>query len=395
MLPPDYLPNQLSDITVVFADLHTAILTSIAKHVADTLRATGELGLMPSTAKQIEDAQAAGLLREDIEKHIAESLAVTLPEVRALFEDAAIKNSRYDSEAYRDAGLDPIPINQSPTSLRILQAGINKQMGSIRRLTGTIAVNSEDLFERTLNTAYSKVVAGTHSYTDALNEGIDEMVREGINTFSYANQREISVEAALLANIRTGVAQTAGEITRQGLVDMGCSYVQVSAHQGARIKGEGHQVHADWQGKFYYYSEIATEPNTYDYDDFVKICGYGLVDGILGANCRHHFGPAYPGVTQLRFTAEQIDALNGKTVTFKDPKTGEEKEIPMADAQEHLRYLERSLREWKKRLAIKQAVGLDATLEKRKVKEWSGRIRGFTESAGLRRQYSRERIAKP
>ena len=244
----------MDDITVIFADLHTAILVSIAKNVVDSMAAQDEL--TPSAIKRIETAQTTGLLRDEIAAHVATALAVTTPEVIKLFNDAAVKSLAYDSEVYRAAGLDPIDIKQSPTMLKILQAGISKQMGSINRLTGTTAINSEELFERTLNTAYNKTVSGTHSQTEALNEGMDELAREGVTAFYYSSGRNISIEAALLMNIRTGIAQTAGEITKQGLKERGCTHVQVSAHRNARDKGDDFRNHQKWQGGIYEWAEL-------------------------------------------------------------------------------------------------------------------------------------------
>ena len=386
----------MDDITVIFADLHTAILGSIAKNVVDSLAAQDEL--TPSAIKRIETAQTTGLLRDEIAAHVATALAVTTPEVIKLFNDAAVKSLAYDSEVYRAAGLDPIDIKQSPTMLKILQAGISKQMGSINRLTGTIAINSEELFERTLNTAYNKTVSGTHSQTEALNEGMDELAREGVTAFYYSSGRNISIEAALLMNIRTGIAQTTGELTRQGMIERQASYVQVSAHKGARNKGNGHKNHADWQGKFYYFREVAIEPNIHNLLDFVITCGLDLVDGILGANCRHHYGPAFPGITHPRYTDEDLSEMNGVTYTETLPD-GTTRIWSAYDANQHLNRLALGLRNWKRRRDVKQAArdagaDVDIAFEKKKVKEWIQRIDDFTKSTGLRRQHFRERVAK-
>jgi len=286
MLEPDYLINNLGDITTIYADLHTSILASIAKHVADTLKTTGEAGVMPSLKKQIEHAQAAGLLREDIIQHIADTIAISDVEVRALFQDAGVKSLAYDNRVYTEAGLKPVAIAQSPTMLKVLEAGITKQNGSLRRLTGTVVANSEQLFERTLNAAYNKVVSGTHSYTEALREGIDDMTREGVKAFHYASGRAISIEAGLLMNLRTGIAQTAAHITEQGIRERGVTHVEVSAHISARTHPSGdHRDHQGWQGRIFSFSERKSDPKNngnhlqnHENSDILKSRGSDLIN---------------------------------------------------------------------------------------------------------------------
>lgn len=269
MLNPNWINQNLDDITVLTSDLHTAILTSIAKHVADSLRVQPEKGIMPSTKTQIESAGAAGLLREDIEKYVAEYLHVAVPEVRALFEDAAVESISADNEIYREAGVEPIGL--SPAMQNIINTRADTFTATLRRLTGTIATNSEELFERTLNAAYSKVVAGTHSYTEALGEASDDMLREGITHFEYirtkdgkVSTRKITTEAAILMNIRTSIAQTAGEITEQGMRERGASFIECSKHMGERNKdvpGRPWANHESWGGGCFFWKEIAVEPN--------------------------------------------------------------------------------------------------------------------------------------
>ena len=36
---------------------------------------------------------------------------------------------------------------------------------------------------------------------------------------------------------------------------------------------------------------------------FIETTGYGLVDGLHGANCRHSYSPYYPGISTPRLRA--------------------------------------------------------------------------------------------
>jgi hypothetical protein len=386
MLHPDWIANNIDQITTLYSDLHTDILKSIARHVRDTLETTGKIGLMPSLVTQIEHAQAAGLLRADIMAHIAAALRTNIGLIHSLFEAAGVETIYHDNQVYREAGLPDVVVNQSPGLNKILEAGINKQMGHIQRLTGTIAVNSEALFERTLNTAYNKVVSGTHSYTQALSEGVKDLLNEGVTTFDYASGRKISVEAALLMNIRTGVAQTAGEISHKAMMDRNAPCCETSAHIGARNKGDEFRNHESWQGRVF-----SLRGQLDGYDGFVSSCGYGHVQGIYGANCRHSHRPFYPGITEQRWTPEKLKEYAEKEYTFTGaddkPKT-----VGAYHASQIMRDNERQIRAWKRRIELKKTIGEDVKDDKKKLAYWMARQKRFIEETGLRRQPFREKV---
>ena len=60
--------------------------------------------------------------------------------------------------------------------------------------------------------------------------------------------------------------------------------------------------------------------------------------------------------------------------------------------EQHLRYIERTIRFYKKKAAIYEAAGLDSTKARIKIGEWQAEARDFTKQTGLLRDYSRERI---
>lgn len=93
---------------------------------------------------------------------------------------------------------------------------------------------------------------------------------------------------------------------------MGVSLVLVSSHLGARVtKTEDYTNHAWWQGKVYHVDwadvfflenkMVAKSREEYDgkYPDFVETTGYGKVDGLCGANCRHNISPYFEGMENL------------------------------------------------------------------------------------------------
>jgi len=391
MLPPNYLIDNIGAITEMYDDLHTSILSSIAQHIADTFEKFEAYDIIPTAKFKLEQLNQAGMLRADIIDHLAKVTKLSRKEIRRLMRDAGAVTRRYDDRVYKAAGIIPIPLSQSPQMVRILDAGVSKQMGKLVRLTGTIATNAETNFNRLLNVAYNKVASGAYNYQEAIAGAVDDLNREGVKIFTYASGREISIEAAVRMNVLTGINQTAAKVTEQTMDEVGVFTVRTTAHLGARNKGEGFINHESWQGKVFHWEEKANGAQA-DYPDFIISSGYGDVRGLCGANCRHSFGPYIVGLSPETYTKADLDEFSNKTVTYTDAK-GQKKTVPYYDGTQLMRELERKVREWKKREKVKKAANIDAKLEKSKVKYWQNRLIAFSAETGIKRDYSRERVA--
>ena len=68
--------------------------------------------------------------------------------------------------------------------------------------------------------------------------------------------------------------------------EMGCEFVEVTAHEGAR------PTHAVWQGRVYHRGGAVVQDGE-RYEDFEAATGYGTGPGLCGWNCRHNFYPFY------------------------------------------------------------------------------------------------------
>jgi len=127
------------------------------------------------------------------------------------------------------------------------------------------------------------------------------------------------------------------------------------------------------------------------YLDFIETTGCGLVDGLLGNNCRHSYGPFCPGISTPRWTPEKLKEYADVTYTYTGAD-GSKKTVDAPAAHELQRSLERHVRKWKRRVAVKQAADLDASAERTRLKQWRKRLIDFCEETGLRRQEFREKV---
>ena len=130
-----------------------------------------------------------------------------------------------------------------------------------------------------------------------------------------------------------------------------------------------------------------------EYPDFTETTGYGKVDGLCGANCRHSFRPFYPGATTPRWSPEELQKYKEKTYTYTAPD-GTENTVDAYEASQIQRKLERYIRNAKRAIAVNEAAGQDTVKNKKDLTKYQGYLKKYLDDTGLRRQYFRERIAK-
>lgn len=167
----------------------------------------------------------------------------------------------------------------------------------------------------------------------------------------------------------------------QQLDDMMWDVVDVTAHMGARPE------HAQWQGGRFSY-----KGRNKKYPDFIETTGYGSVDGLLGAWCRHNFYPAIDG-TPRAYSQEQIDKWNSHKVTYNGVEYSDREALDIQRAKE------RGLRATKRELvALDEAIKAtkDEALKKElsddfgrisvKLAKQEGSLNDFLEQTGFKKR---------
>lgn len=205
----------------------------------------GEEYLLTSVDKwQLETLQQAGFLLEDIQKEIANKTKLQEKEIAEAMEDAGVRTLEYDDKIYRDVGLSPVPLLESPELMRIAQRNYEATMGEWVNFTRTIANQSQQLFIQECDKAYNLVSTGALSYTQAVKEAVESIVKDGV-VVTYPSGHTDTIETATLRAVRTGISQMSAQMQLARMKEMGVKYVQVSSHMGAR---PSHEI---WQGKVY------------------------------------------------------------------------------------------------------------------------------------------------
>lgn len=289
MLNPSYLLHATEPAEELAEQLHQDILAQIIRRINLRFR-RGDDYIMTATDKwQLETLQEAGMLLDDIQKIITASTPYMQSEIAEAMEDAGVRALHYDDEIYRRAGLDPAPLVQSPHLINIMQRDFLATLGEWKNFTGTTADAAQQTFIRVCDRAYQQVMSGAFSPSEAVREAFDDLITRGVYVEYYDNDGKLSrrdtIETATARAVRTGISQATGHIQTARMDEMNVDLVLVSSHLGARPE---HEV---WQGQVY--SRSGLNPK---YPHFETVTGYGRVDGLCGANCRHSFGPYFEGM---------------------------------------------------------------------------------------------------
>lgn len=187
------------------------------------------------------------------------------------------------------------------------------------------------------------------------------------------NRLDVAVRRAVL----TGISQVTGKISEHNAAELETDIVEVTAHAGARPD------HAEWQGGWYSLSGKSKK-----YRSLAEATGYGRVDGLKGANCRHDFFPVIEGVDVPLYTKEELANIdpppfeyNGKRYTYYE-------------ATQKQRAMERAIRKTKREI-----LAADKSGDKDRFTEKSIRLRRqreeydkFSKSAGLLTQNERNQV---
>lgn len=382
MLTPDYLYRITEGAEDIASQLHANIMQKIIERMMIRI-GRGEDYLLTATDRwQIDVLQDAGYLLSDIQKEIADKTSLQEKEIQEAMEDAGVITLQWDDKIYQDAGLSPTPLTQSPNLVRILERNYRATNAEWRNFTRTTALDSQRLFINQMDRAYNMVVSGAVSYTEAVRDVIDNITETGVKV-KYPTGREISIEAATMMIVRTGVSQAAAEVTMQRMRDMKWGIVLVSSHIGARNKGTIPENHELWQGQFYSLPEY---DNTFP--DFYYQTGYGTAVGLCGVGCRHSFGPG-----------------DGENNPFEEYDTEENRRV--YEMQQRQRLLERRIRDSKRTIQNLQTAIDNSGDERLKyelqnqldrkaytLKRQNKEYQQYCESNGLKEYAERLKVAK-
>lgn len=343
MLTPDYFFGKSDKLIDMYQNLEDWILQDIANRLV-------EAGSLPGTAdRELWKIQQMGLHRQEIVKRISELTGKSRNEVRRLLKESVL-TSFSDDKGVLERYMETKAPMQNNLVINAMNAELIKTFGELGNLTRTTIDQSQRDLLNMLNEVDFRVASGMQSYSSAVCEVLDRYANSGV-VVNYPTGTSRSLEAAVRCCIVTSMNQTAAQVTNQCIVEAGIEYVLVSAHMGARHDKkhpESLESHDYWQGKVYKIRGAdADAPNLleatgYDID---PMTGAGYVRnplGLHGYNCRHSHKPWDKSLRN-----PYVDE-NG------NPKIDLHESQEMYEKQQQQRSMERSIRQTKRQLLMKE-----------------------------------------
>jgi hypothetical protein len=382
MIPFDAIDNLMMPLEERLEVFYQRALSDASKSLSSLLRQKNALN--PATfygSKLI----TADKLYDSLIARIAKLSPYTEQELKTLFKRAGITSMQTDTDIIGKLGLEVPELATSDVLTGAINAVFARTNSVVQNLTRSIAYQGQTAFIAAADDAFLAVATGTMSIDQAVKQGVLGLVDNVLKVTNPNTGRQEQMDVAIKRNVWTGINQATGDMTLAMAAEVGTDYVEVSAHPGARNKGAGPMNHASWQGKVYSISGKDAK-----YESFIPTTGYGTGAGLLGWNCRHSLFLHFPGFEQPNYTQSELDRMNNTTVTYNG------KQMDLYEATQHQRYLERGVRDWKRKQAAFEGAGLgeEYGLAGLKVKDWQYKLRDFTKQTGLERRYEWERIFK-
>ena len=242
--------------------------------------------------------------------------------------------------------------------------------------TATVAdiVNRMSTTQGILNEAAGGVIAGVTTLNQAMRDGVQKMISNGITGFIDHAGRRWSPEAYVTMDTRTTMARTARAAIWERQEQYGNDLYQVSYHDGAR------PLCYPWQGKVISRSDTPRDV-TDDEGNVVHVyaqseTSHGEAAGLFGVNCKHYPIPFVPGFSRIRA-----------------PRQNEQENAKEYEQSQQQRALERNLRNEKRDLAVLKAQGAtddEIKAQRERVRAASAKLDDFCDKTGRARRRSRE-----
>lgn len=383
MLTPEELRDIPDDVAKIFEECEDSILRLIAERIIAIPQVN------TATIWQLINRKESMLLRKDVARVLARYTGMSEKEIRKIFRKAGALSLLHDEEGLKGKILSKSRKRKRPLD-RILQKTYAQTNGTFHNWTRTTASNVSSKFVHAMDKAALQVQSGAFSYDEAIRMATRDLA-DHMDYVQYPSGHRDTLEVASRRAVRTGVNQMASRLTLQQCKDLGIEFVETTAHAGARTsKFLDCRNHSWWQGKVFHLSKEGARgedgkfyPGFYSYEH----AGYGYGDGICGWNCRHSFHPFIPGVSEQVYTAEELDKLNEKVITYNG------RELSRYEADQYQRSLERNIRKYKRRYVLSEAVGDQKETERNMsfIRKWSNELERFTRVTGIKRDYERER----
>ena len=383
-ITPEYLDAAPEPIAIAMRELEKDIL----REICSRFKLTGELN--EAAMNHIRALRAQGLDMETIEKMIAKHSKETLPQVQEALDRVVEYNQKYYNELASKASIAEPLFWMTAADIAQIQSqtlggyrNITRSLGFALQTNGKVTFQSiAKAYQAALDKAEVKMQSGAFTLQQSLEDAVRELADSGIYTIDYATGHRDRADVAARRAIFTGLNQLTSKYTETAAETLETDLYEITAHRGARDKDTGWKNHKAWQGKVYSTKDGSKYPNIY------KVCGLGAVDGLEGANCRHHRHAFLEGVSERVYTDDELANIDPPPVEF------EGRTYSAYEATQMQRKIERTVRKLERRRAAYNAAGMTGKEEQTgiRIRRLKKEYREFSRAASLPTQTNRMKV---
>lgn len=341
MLTPQQLAKLPDEYVAMLIELEEDILADMARRYKENLVFTD------TALHQVEILIQAGKDAEEIKAAFLERVDISEEDYRRLLTEAAEVSYRQDTAAYLIGGKELPEFAANEAILKMSHASIDNGWLGFQNMTNTIGFIDgqhysplDTYYKKQLGATTFQVASGYLDVDTALRRMVKDAADSGIRFVDYDLAGTMHVDAAARRAVLTTINQITGQMSEYNANEMDQDIMEITAHAGARPS------HAEWQG------ELVSRSGARGYLTLNDI-GYGDVTGFMGANCRHHWHPFFPGISERAYSEKSLAELDNEPFSYND------RVYTHYDATQRMRQLERQMRTSKRQLIAFEAAELE------------------------------------
>lgn len=376
-------PSYLDALPEPIAEIYRNLEIELIEYICEAIK-HGELN--EKSLQNIRILRAQGIDLEPIKKAIQKAAGLTKKQTDALFADVVEKNQRFYNYTVDLAQITAPQEIVTQGEIAAIIAQTEGELDNITRSMGFVINGSltppARAYQAVLDEAAIGMQSGALTYREAITRAVKGLADSGLQYVDYESGHRDHADVAARRAIMTGTSQLCDKYTVETANELGTHYYEISAHRGARDKGDGWKNHKNWQGKVY-----STEDND-KYPSIYTVCGLGKVDGLEGANCRHRRFAFIDGLSTRTYTDKELAEIDPPPFKYQG------KEYTAYEATQKQREIERTVRKLKREEAAYKAAGMDedATVVRARIRQLSREYTEFSKAAGLPEQRDRMKV---
>lgn len=390
-----FTPEVLDELPEELAELYRSLEAQLLEEICSRLNLADQLNEV--TVQSIRALRSHGISQQEVERAIRRTTGISEQKLNQLFDDVVDRNQKYYTNLIEIADVTEPENLLGAADIDAIRRQTQEEFRNLTASMAFLVDNGRTLlpparaYQWALDNAVLQVQSGAISYNQAIRYAVKRLADSGIRAADYESGHRDQIDVAVRRAVMSGVSQLCDKYSDQSAEYLDTRYFEISAHIGARDKPGPNpwSAHILWQGKVFYLSDHGERDPLGKYPDLVENTGYGYVDGLSGANCRHKKYPWIEGVSERTYTDEQLAHIDdGHNIDFED------KHYTAYEATQKQRQIERTVRKLKREQTAYKAAGLteEEQAVTARIRRLNAEYKAFSEAAGLPMQRERMRV---